>query len=434
MADPHSKVAEMVEDAFAAANAHDEFSAESLRAIMRRAEHGPKDFPPQVLDDGQSLRRPITATPFVWQRPSSIPPREFLYGRHYVRKYLSATIAPGGVGKSALGLTEALAMVSGRSLLGIEPPKPLTVWYWNGEDPRDEIERRIAAACLHYLIDPACLDGRLFIDTGRQTEISIARASPRGIILRDDVQRDLVETIRENGIDVVIIDPFVSSHEVSENDNGQIAAVCKRWAQIADETGCAVEFVHHARKLAVGGNGDVTADDARGASALLAAVRSARTLNQMSKADAEKAKVDQARSHVRIDDVKANLAPPAEGARWLRLISIHLGNATTDVPGDDVGVVTAWKWPDPNEEVTVEDVRAALRRVAEGEWRHDQQAKNWVGQAMAEALGLDIEEASVRIAMKLLVKKWIAEGWLKIVKRQDAKRMTREFVVPGESP
>ncbi|MCV9939510.1 helicase RepA family protein [Boseaceae bacterium BT-24-1] len=434
MDDPHAQIAELVEGALAAAAEQDPLRADSLRAIMRRRIEGPADFPPADRDVEEPRRKPITASPFVWQRPSSIPPREFLYGRHYVRKYLSATIAPGGVGKSALGLTEALAMVSGKPLLGIEPPKPLSVWYWNGEDPRDEIERRIAAACIHYLIDPACLDGRLFIDTGRQTEISIARASPRGIILRDDVQRDLVETIRENGIDVVIIDPFVSSHEVSENDNGQIAAVCKRWAQIADETGCAVEFVHHARKLAVGGNGEVTADDARGASALLAAVRSARTLNQMSKDDAEKAKVDQARAHVRIDDVKANLAPPAEGARWLKLISIHLGNATTDIPGDDVGVVTGWKWPDPNEDVTVEDVRAALRRISQGEWRHDQQAKNWVGQAMAEALGLDIEEASVRSAMKLLVKKWVGEGWLKIIRRQDGKRMTREFVVPGEGP
>jgi hypothetical protein len=34
--------------------------------------------------------------------PKTIPRREWLYGRHYIRKYLSTTIAPGGVGKSAL--------------------------------------------------------------------------------------------------------------------------------------------------------------------------------------------------------------------------------------------------------------------------------------------------------------------------------------------
>lgn len=253
-------------------------------------------------------------------------------------------------------------------------------------------------------------------------------------MLNDAAKAELITTIHELGIDVVIIDPFVSSHEVSENDNGQIAAVCKRWAQIADETGCAIEFVHHARKMGAGASGDVTADDARGASALLAAVRSARTLNQMSKEDAEKAKVEQPRSHVRVDDVKANLAPPAEVARWFKLVSVPLNNGTEDQLGDDVGVVTSWKWPDPNEDVTVDDVRAALMRIAQGEWRLDQQAKNWVGQAIAEALGQDIEQSSVRSAMKILIRKWLSEGWLKVVTRPDAKRRPREFVEPGDAP
>jgi hypothetical protein len=410
-ADPHRRIADIVEDAL-------DRSAAALQAIQ------PAEAP----------RKPILATPFVWRQPAQIPPRQFLYGRHYVRKYLSATIAPGGVGKSALALTEALAMASGKPILGQGPASPLTVWYWNGEDPIDETQRRIAAACIHHVIDPASLDGRLFIDTGRETEISIAKGSARGFVSNEEVKLELIQTIHENGIDVVIIDPFVSSHEVAENDNGQIAAVCKRWAQIADETGCAIELVHHARKLAAGSGGDVTADDARGASALIAAVRAARTLNQMSKEDGEKAQVDQHRSHVRIDDVKANLAPPAENAKWLKLVSVPLGNGTAEMPGDDVGVVTAWTWPDPNEEVTLDDVRAAQARIAQGEWRLDAQAKGWVGIAIAEALGLDADERSARSAIKLLITRWLAEGWLKTVKRQDAKRMMREFVELGEGP
>lgn len=402
--DPHERIANMVEGAFSA-----------------DPPAGPK-------------RRSILASPFVWTPPAQIPPRQFLYGRHYVRKYLSATIAPGGVGKSALALTEALAMASGKPILGQGPAAPLTVWYWNGEDPIDETQRRIAAACIFHIIDPASLEGRLFIDTGRETEISIAKGSPRGFIPNEEAKRDLIETIRTNRIDVMIIDPFVSSHEVSENDNGQIAAVCKRWAQIADETGCAIELVHHARKLSPGAGGDVTADDARGASALIAAVRPARTLNQMSKEDGEKAQVEQHRSHVRIDDVKANLAPPAEGAKWFKLVSVQLGNGTPDTPGDDVGVVTAWKWPDPNEEVTRDDVLAAQARIAQGEWRLDAQAKSWVGIAIAEALGWDADERSSRSSIKQLITRWLADGWLKIVKRNDEKRRPREFVEVGDAP
>jgi RecA-family ATPase len=79
-------------------------------------------------------------------------------------------------------------------------------------------------------------------------------------------------------IDVLQIDPFVASHTVAENDNTKIALVARQWAAIAEETGCAVELVHHVRKL---GNGStvLTVEDARGASALIAAVRSARVIN-----------------------------------------------------------------------------------------------------------------------------------------------------------
>jgi len=51
-------------------------------------------------------------------------------------------------------MVEAIAMASGHELLGIKPVKKLKVWYWNGEDPREEIDRRFAAICKHYGIKP----------------------------------------------------------------------------------------------------------------------------------------------------------------------------------------------------------------------------------------------------------------------------------------
>jgi RecA-family ATPase len=45
-------------------------------------------------------------------------------------------------------------MAIGRDLLGDEElTEPLRVWYHNGEDPREELDRRIAAICIHYSID-----------------------------------------------------------------------------------------------------------------------------------------------------------------------------------------------------------------------------------------------------------------------------------------
>jgi hypothetical protein len=66
-------------------------------------------------------------------------------------------------------------MVVEKDLLNSNAPvKRSRVWYINGEDPRDEIERRIAAVCLYYEIDPKELEGWLFIDSGHEMKMRLA--------------------------------------------------------------------------------------------------------------------------------------------------------------------------------------------------------------------------------------------------------------------
>lgn len=176
-------------------------------------------------------RRLITATPFIWCDPAGIPPRDWLYGRHYIRKFLSAMVAPGALGKSSLVLVEIVAMATGLPLLGVTPAAPLRIWYFNGEDPRDEIQRRIAAIALHYSVTPSDLGDRLFVDLGREKKLIIAQESGNGIVVHDQLVRDLIANLRENRIDVLVIDPAVTTHIVNENNNMQVAAVCEVWAK-----------------------------------------------------------------------------------------------------------------------------------------------------------------------------------------------------------
>jgi putative DNA primase/helicase len=70
----------------------------------------------------------IKATPYSWIAPETIPKRDFVYGKHLVRKFVSATVAPGGVGKSSLIVSETLAMISGQDLLGVHPSGRYKVW------------------------------------------------------------------------------------------------------------------------------------------------------------------------------------------------------------------------------------------------------------------------------------------------------------------
>ena len=105
-----------------------------------------------VARENQTADRPsqFIPTPFKHRDLATVPRRQFVYGRHYIRDFLSATVSQSGVGKSALAIAEAVAMTTGLNLLGVQPPKPLRVWYWNGEDPAEEIQRRVEAACLHF--------------------------------------------------------------------------------------------------------------------------------------------------------------------------------------------------------------------------------------------------------------------------------------------
>jgi hypothetical protein len=373
----------------------------------------------------------LIATPYVWREPASIPRREFVYGQHLIRKFASAKFAAGGVGKSILALTEALAMATGRPLLGITAPKRLRVWYWNGEDPRDETERRIAAICKHFRIAAEELEGWLFIDSGRDQEIIIAEQTPKaGAIIAKPVVKSLVDAILDNEIDVLIIDPFVSSHRVTENDNMAMELVAKKWTAIADETNAAIELIHHTKKT---GGAEATVEDGRGAVAVLAAVRSAQVLNKMTKDDGAKAGVDNYRQYFNVENGKANLAPPPEGKDWYRIVGVSLGNGgEIALDGDNVGVVVSWKWPDPMDGVTGGDFEAAAQAIRGGRWRENIQSKDWVGVPIARAMGLSLTDRADKAKVKGLVKIWIGAGNLVVVEALDEKRMTRKFVEVGQ--
>ena len=108
----------------------------------------------------------IEALPFQRFDPSKLPAREWLYGGHYQRGIITATVGPGGSGKSSPDLVELIAMCTGRDLLGEQPLERCRAWYHNAEDGTDEIYRRIAAVCQHYGIDQAELEGWLFVTSG----------------------------------------------------------------------------------------------------------------------------------------------------------------------------------------------------------------------------------------------------------------------------
>ncbi|QTK78308.1 Bifunctional DNA Primase/Polymerase [Agrobacterium tumefaciens] len=374
---------------------------------------------------------PITATAFKWIDPKTLPRREFAYGSHFIRKYVSVTVSPGGLGKTSSSIAEALAMVSGRALLGTKPPKRLRTWIFNAEDPRDEMERRIMAACVHYKLKPADLEGHLFLDSGREQELCVAIEDKKaGVRIQQPIVEAVVEQIERNGIDVMIVDPFVSTHGVNENDNGAIDKVAKLWAQIADYTNCSIDIVHHLRKVA---DREATVEDARGAVSLIGAARSVRVLNRMSEEQAGEAGINKEDrfGYFYTTYGKSNLTPLSHKAEWRHLVSTPLGNGTgLAQPQDFAPVVTEWQWPSAEDVAgdLTEDQRASiLAAVSASDYKKSPKAKNWVGGAVAYAVGLDLDDNVQRKRAASLVTALMREGAL--VEREERDPVRRELAV-----
>jgi len=370
----------------------------------------------------------ITARPYEFCDPAKIPRRDRLYGTHLFRGFTSATVAPGALGKSALLTNENLAHVTHRPLLKIRvASRPLRAWYWNLEDPFEEIQRKIQAACLHHGVTADELGDRLHVN-GREDALVIARQTPSGAMVLEPVVDALIAEIRARQIDVLTIDPFVSSHAVSENDNSAIDAVVKTWNRVAGGGNCAVELAHHARKL---GDNEVTAESARGAVAMVAACRDVRVLNRMTKEEGERAGIENHRLYFRCYSDKANLAPPSDVSDWYRLVSVDLCNGP---PGDSdhIPAVARWNWPDALDGLSARDLFTVQKHIAEGEWRESAAAEKWAGHAVAEVLDLDVTLTPVQARLKSLLKTWIETGALKTVRRQDEHRKERTFIVVGE--
>ena len=293
-----------------------------------------------------STKKPavLELLPFTPFDVATLPPRSWLYGKHYQRCTVALTAGPGGMGKSSLDMVEAIAMATCRNLLGEQPEARLRVWYHNGEDPRDEINRRLAAICQHYRIPTARVAG-LSLDHIRDR---VSAAGSQG--LHQFGSRRCAGTADFRGHQrqpdrCRHLDPLVTLHSVSEVDSGKMDTVVRLFAGIADENDAAIEIAHHVRKPAAGSNSDYDVHDIRGVAAITDAVRAARVLNRMNEKDAEAAGCSEVErlSRFRVDRAKGNYSP-AQAATWRQFANIELIN------GDEVGVVAQWNFPGQGEQ------------------------------------------------------------------------------------
>jgi RecA-family ATPase len=273
---------------------------------------------------------------------SAIPTRKWLLGTRFVRGFITLTIAPGGVGKSTLSLQESIAINTGREITGERVYERCPTWIYNNEDPNDELHRRIAGICIKYGIPIEDIADGVYLNSGVDRRLIVAQEANGVVIATPDVDA-LAWHIKKREIGLLTVDPFVRCHRVNENSNDQIDFVAEQFSRIAGNTGCAINLVHHLRKPPSGSSEGHAgnADSARGAGSLVSAARAAHTLATMSQTDAKKLGIDEeeARFFVRLDDAKANLAPPGAHTVWYKRESVKLPNGSGLSDADSVGVL-----------------------------------------------------------------------------------------------
>ena len=328
--------------------AYDDGQAEMVRlaaekARLAAAAANALPWPAEQPDEVEILP-PLRAGRLELADLQTIAPRQWLFGRKLLRRYVSFIASPGGVGKTAWITAVALSMAAGAALLHDRPHRPLRVWVRNLEDDLDEMRRRFAAALTHHELEPCVLDN-VRLNSGRDRRFSIVALGPDGqsFVVQPD-KATVVAEMRRLEIDVLVVDPFLRSHGLSENDNEAQDEVMRLYAEIAHEADAAVALLHHTKKGAVAGD----PDSLRGGSTQSGSARVVLTLSPMSAAEAKAFGLDEARRRlfVRIDDAKGNMAPPANKADWMRLASVPLSNGNAEYPeGDNVQVATRWEPP-----------------------------------------------------------------------------------------
>ena len=365
---------------------------------------------------------------------ASIEPRRWIYGNHYLRSFVSVLASAGGIGKTSLQIVEALAIVTGRPLLGEEVKERTNVWIVNLEDPLEEIQRRVIAAMQHYKITPDEVRGRLFVNAGRDFSLKFGIQTREGVLPNTKLVEYLCKQIPQKQIGCVFIDPFVGAHNINENDNMAVNAIVAEIRRVADETKSAIGLVHHIRK----GNGeDASIDSVRGAGSLIGAARAARVVNKVSEDDAMKLGVDmdKAKGIFRVDDGKANLSPPADKSTYRQMIGVKIDN------GEWIGVCVPFDLPDEWKGMTDAVVNEMLRMIELGPRTEDgsqeyysirpQDKDRFVGRVVTTFAFDDPKHMKNDGQAKRIIKTWHDKGLIEEFEyRSESQRKDRKGVRP----
>ncbi|GAB4073191.1 AAA family ATPase [Ancylobacter sonchi] len=405
-----------------------------LNVLTSKSEPGEAFQPLKAANDNTAGKlKLVRALDF---EEASIPVRQWIVPGLLIRRHLSVLVAPPGAGKSLLTLQAGLVMADGEPWGGLRPRGSYNVMWVNSEDDVDEMQRRLAAALRAMKLDRRALADRLFLAED-PSSIVVAQTDPKTkTVTRLPLADTLIATMKSNGIDVLVVDPFAETFEGDENSNSEVKWAAAIWRDVARQANAAVLLVHHVSKALSAAPGDMNA--ARGGSALVGVARTVVTLFSMSDVDAKVLGVPETERHmfVRFDDAKANLTLTTGAAKWFRKETIRLANGTPEQHGDDVGVLHPWVPPNAMDAITIPIANTILDELAKGlvdedgkqtgslyAYTDSKRGPRWAGHVVIRHTDVVPEQAAS------ILKAWRSNGVIEEVEyHDDAERKPRKGV------
>jgi hypothetical protein len=296
-----------------------------------------------------------------WEE-ADIPPRPWIVPGYALRGAVTLIAGPPSALKSSLALGWASSVALNVGYGRFHPAISGPVFVYNVEDDGKEQRRRLSATLRQFGARPADIKNKLY-RIGPSTIGTLLERCDDGRVRFTPAMDTLHTLIRMKRPVMLIVDPLAELHNCEENDNTALRAIIAKFREMAVEFEMAVVVLHHTRKGAGQSPGDP--DAARGASAIIGAVRVAVTATTMSEDDAKafglSTDLEQRSFYVRMDDAKSNYAP-LRSAQWFEKVAYELTN------GDIVAAAVPWKPPEEKiaslNDLTV--LAAAIERGAIG--------------------------------------------------------------------
>jgi len=261
-----------------------------------------------------------------------LPPLEFTVEAIIPFGTVVLMVAEGGVGKTHLALELVRAVASGDKFLGLTTRRGGVV-YIALEDPPEILRRRVYNTHLRRLAElRASVDQsyahrskelrRLLLEhlrivslAGQELHLVGVRG---GVVTQAPALDDLIERLRAERVELLILDPMARLHGTDENANATGTAVVNAAERIAREIGCTVIVLHHTGKSAANRDDQYAA---RGASGLADAARVVLRLRTLHDKEFESlANVehdDRAHDFLKLIHAKCNYAPRFQDL-WLK--------------------------------------------------------------------------------------------------------------------